>query len=90
MSKVLMEGEVLTLLSQDDADGRGYTAAAIATKLCGPPHSPPQAFEQRAMAEVVIESLLRQGRLQIAGYFYLKGGKVPRYKLATAPTSEQQ
>ncbi len=85
MAKVLVESAVLALLHQDDAEGQGYTAATIATKLCGPPHDPLQAAEQRALAEAVIQSLLNQGRLQIAGYLYLKGGKVPRYKLADLP-----
>lgn len=82
MTPVLAEGAILALLRQDDAGGQGYTAATIATKLCGFPHNPLQAAEQRALAEAVIESLLEQGKLQIAGYLYLKGGKIPRYKLA--------
>lgn len=82
MGKGLVSGAVLALLSQDDAGGQGYTAATIATKLCGAPHNPLQAAEQCALAEAVIESLVAQGRLQIAGYLYLKGGKIPRYKLA--------
>ena len=90
MVKVLAEGTVLTLLGQDDAGGQGYTAATIATKLCGPPYNPLQATEQRAMAEAVIQSLLEQGKLQIAGYLYLKGGKIPRYKLANVPASARQ
>ena len=90
MVKVLAEGTVLALLRQDDAEGRGYTAATIATKLCGPPHNPLQAAEYRALAETVIKSLLERGRLQIAGYLYLKGGKVPRYKLANVPASARQ
>jgi len=90
MAKVLVEGAVLALLCQDDAGGQGYTAATIATKLCGPPHNPLQAAEQRALAEAVIESLLEQSRLQIAGYLYLKGGKVPRYKLANVPASPRR
>lgn len=89
MTKVLVENTVLALLRQDDAEGRGYTAATIATKLCGPPHNPLQAAEQRVLAEAVIQSLLDQGRLQVAGYLYLKRGKVPRYKLAV-PASVRQ
>ncbi|MEA3345023.1 MAG: hypothetical protein U9Q78_02050 [Chloroflexota bacterium] len=86
MAKALAEGTILTLLRRDDAGGNGHTAATIAAKLCGTPPNPLQAAEQRALAEAMIGSLLEQGKLQIAGYFYLKGGKVPRYKLANVST----
>jgi hypothetical protein len=82
MAGQLTERAVLTLLSQDDAEGLGYTAATIGTSLLGIPHSPLQAAQRLALAEKVVESLLEQGRLQIAGYLYLAGGKVPRYKPA--------
>ena len=90
MGRVLVEGAVLALLRQDDAGGQGYTAGTIASKLCGFPHNPLQAAEQRALAEAVIQSLLDQGRVQVAGYLYLKGGKVPRYKLANPPATAQR
>jgi len=90
MGEVLVEGAVLALLRQDDAGGQGYTAGTIATKLCGFPHNPLQAAQQRALAEAVIESLMDQGRLQVAGYLYLKGGKVPRYKLASSAATARR
>jgi len=78
---MLIEERILAMLGQDDADGLGYTTATIAFKLWGPPHNPLQATQHRFQAEALIESLLEQGKVQIASYMYLKGGRIPRYKL---------
>jgi len=87
MAEALVEDAVLALLREDDANGQGYTAGTIASRLWGFPHNPLQAAEHCALAEAVIQSLMEQGRLQVAGYLYLKGGKIPRYKLAEAPAA---
>jgi hypothetical protein len=85
MVKGLLGSAILALLSEGDAQGQGYTAVTIATRLCGAPRNPLDAAEQRATAEAVIESLVARGRLQVAGHIYLEGGKIPRYTLASHP-----
>ena len=77
------EQAILELLEEDDAQGRGYSAATIATKICGPPRSLAEADERRTEAERSLQELVRKGALCIAGYMYLGVDKrIPRYKLA--------
>jgi hypothetical protein len=85
MADLSGESAILAMLQEDDAGGLGYTVATIATKLWGPPRSLLQAKDQHARTEVMIESLVKQGRLQIAGYLYLREGRIPRYKLPDMP-----
>ena len=85
MAKGLVSSAILALLSEDNAQGQGYTAVTIATRLCGTPRNPLDAAEQRATAKAVLESLVARGSLRIAGYLYLRGGKIARYTLASDP-----